>query len=92
MVVRFSAHAQDKLSVRKVTEQDVIGVIENPSEQLEDIEHSLKVAIGPLNARSLVVIYRTIGNDVKVITVYHTRKLEKLIRAKINRGAWRRVE
>jgi hypothetical protein len=55
-----------------------------------DIENNVKVAVGPMNGRSLVVVYRIVDAEVKVIMVYHTRKLEKLISSKTKRGAWRK--
>ena len=41
--------------------------------------------------RFLTVVYRITGEDVKVITVYHTRKIEKLISSKLQRKAWRKI-
>jgi hypothetical protein len=44
-------------------------------------------AIGPVNARYLAVVYRVANADIKVVTVYNARKLEKLLSSKTRRGA-----
>lgn len=66
-------------------------VIANPIESYEDMEHNLTVAIGSLDSRTLVVVYEGLDEDVMVITVYHTRKIEKVVSSKIGRGAWRKI-
>ncbi len=80
-----------KLSTRDVSRKDVEHVVANPDHLYEDIEHDTKAAIGSQDGTSLVVIYSLLNGDIKVITVYHTRKIEKLVSAKIERGAWRRT-
>jgi uncharacterized DUF497 family protein len=66
-------------------------VIAHPSELFEDTEHRCEVALGTTGDKLLVAVYRRVDNDIKVITVYHTRKLDKLVLAKLQRGAWRRI-
>jgi uncharacterized DUF497 family protein len=91
LVVRYSDHAEQKLASRGVRREDVERVIANPKEWFKDSEHEARVAIGPLDGRFLVVVYRTVNGDTRVITVYHTRKLDKLVSSKIQRGVWREL-
>ena len=92
MVVTYSVHAEQKLLMRKVRREDVERVITNPAEVYEDTEHNASVAIGSVDGKALVVIYQSVGNAKKVITVYHTLKIEKLVSSKTERGAWRRIQ
>ncbi len=91
MVVTYSAHADHKLLMRKVKREEVARVIANPTEVYEDTEHNASVAIGSVDGKALVVVYQSVGNAKKVITVYHTLKIGKLVSSKTRRGAWRRI-
>jgi uncharacterized DUF497 family protein len=91
LVVIYSAHAEQKLSTRSIRREDVDRVITNPNELFEDTEHKAKVAVGRLDAMFLFAVYQHVNDDVKVITVYCARKLEKLVTSKVQRGAWRRI-
>lgn len=88
LAVEYSAHAEEKLSTRRVSKEEVKKLIDRPKQRFLDIEHNAEVAVGPLKGRSLVVIYHRANADIKVITVFHARKLEKLISSKTKRGAW----
>jgi hypothetical protein len=65
--------------------------IATPTALFEDVEHGARVAVRALDEKSLIVVYRAAGDDTKVITVYHTRNLERLVLSKTERGAWRRL-
>ena len=91
MIVEYSAHAEQKLSARSIRKEDVKRIIVDSKQKFVDVEHEAKVAIGPVEDRSVIVIYRMVKADVKVITVYHTRKLEKLLSSKMERGVWREI-
>jgi hypothetical protein len=91
LAVEYSAHAEQKLYVRRITKQDVERTIIESKQRYTDVENNAEVAVGPVNARYLVVVYRVANADIKVMTVYHARKLEKLLSSKIRRGAWRKV-
>jgi len=64
----------------------------SPTDLFEDTEHNCKVAVGMTNHKLLVAVFRRVDNGIKATTVYHTRKLDKLISAKLQRGAWRRIQ
>jgi hypothetical protein len=66
-------------------------VIIESRQRYVDVENNAKVAIGSVNARYLVVVYRVVDADIKGMTVYHARKLEKLLLSKPKRGAWRKA-
>ena len=90
MTVRYSVHAEEKLSARSIRKEDVERVIVESQQQFVDVEHDAKVAIGPVDDRSVIVVYRMVNADIKVITVYHTRKLE-IVSSKMERGAWKEI-
>ena len=91
MAVEYSAHAKEKLSIRRVSKKEVEKLIGESKQRFVDIEHDAEVAVGPVKGRSLVVIYRKVNADIKVIAVFYARKLEKLILSKIGRSAWRKT-
>lgn len=92
MVIAFSSHAEQKLSTRAVRRRDVERVLARPDEAFEDTEHGAEVAVGKVDGKFLVAVFLRVDNNIKVITVYHTRRLEKLVSSKLQRGAWRRVK
>ena len=92
MVITFSSHAEQKLSARAIRRRDVERILARPDEVFEDTEHNAEVAVGKVDSKFLVAVYLRANNSIKVITVYHTRKLEKLVTSKLQRGAWRRVK
>ena len=91
MVIAYSSHAKQKLLIRRIIREDVESVIAHPAELFEDTEHGCEVSVGRTDGKVLVAVYQKLDKDIKVITVYHTRKLDKLVSAKLQRGAWRRI-
>jgi len=91
LVIAYSSHAKQKLLIRRISREDVESLIAHPTELFEDIEHDCEVSVGTIGDKLLVAVYQKLDKDIKVITVYHTRKLDKLVSAKLQRGAWRRI-
>jgi hypothetical protein len=77
---------------RNVRIADVYATIKSPDEVYEDVEHGTIVAIKKINAKSLILAYKMEAEIVKVITLYYTTKFDRLLRAKMVRGAWKRVK
>jgi len=71
--------------------QHIRRTLKNPNELYEDAEHSISIAIKKVNEKSVILVYRREGGLVKVITLYYTTKLDRLVRAKTGRGAWRKT-
>jgi len=92
LVIAFSSHAEQKLSARAIRRRDVERILARPDEAFEDREHDAEVAVGKVDSKFLVAVFLRVDNNIRVITVYHTRKLEKLVSSKLQRGAWRRVK
>ena len=92
MAVQFSRHALEKMRRRKVKTSDVYATIKSPDEVYEDVEHGMMVAVKKVNAKSVILAYRMEAGVVKVITLYYTTKLDRLLKAKTVRGAWKRVK
>jgi len=92
MAVQFSRHALEKMHRRNVKTSDVYATIKSPDEVYEDIEHRTVVAVKKVNAKSVILAYKMEAGIVKVITLYYTTKLDRLVGAKTVRGAWKRVK
>jgi hypothetical protein len=58
----------------------------------EDVEHGVTISIKKVNEKSVMLAFRSEGGLVKVITLYYTSKLDRLVKAKTGRGAWRRIK
>ena len=50
------------------------------------------IAIKKMNEKSIILAYKKEGRLVKVITLYYTTKLDRLIISKMVRGAWRKTK
>jgi len=92
MSVQFSRHALEKMRRRNLKTSDVYATIKSPDEVYEDVEHGTVVAVKKVNAKSVILAYRMEAGVVKVITLYYTTKLDRLLKAKTVRGAWKRVK
>lgn len=92
MEVRFSRHAVEKMHRRDVKVSDIHLTLKFPDEVYEDIEHGTFVAVKKIDAKSIVLAYTVDGEAVKVITLYYTTKLDRLLEAKLVRGAWKKIK
>ena len=71
---------------------DVYGALGVPDELYEDVEHGTLVAVKKVYDKFVIVAYREEDSVVKVITVYYSFKFDRLLRAKMVRGAWKRIK
>jgi hypothetical protein len=92
MSAEFSYHALEKMRSRYARISDVIATLTSPDEVYEDVGHETLVAVKKINARSIIVVYREEDGVAKVITLYYTTKLDRFIRAKMVRGAWKKTK
>jgi len=92
MSVQFSRHALEKMRRRNVKTADVYATLKSPDEVYEDVEHGTMVAVKKVNGKSIILSYKMEAEVVKVITLYYTTKLDRLLKAKTVRGAWKRVK
>ena len=65
--------------------------LQSPDELYEDVEHGVMIAIKKVNERSIVLAYKREGSLVKVITLYYTTKLDRLVKVKMVRRAWKKI-
>lgn len=92
MSVQFSHHALEKMRLRKVKALYVYETLKSPGEVYEDAEHGTMIAVKKVNVRSIIIAYNREAETVKVITLYYTTKLDRLLKAKMERGAWKKVK
>ena len=92
MSVRFSSHALEKMHRRNVKTSDVYATLKAPDKVYEDVEHETLIALKKVNDKFIILAYRMENSVVKVITLYYTTKLDRLLKTKTVRGAWKRVK
>jgi len=92
LTIRFSRHALEKAHRRGIQISHIHQTLKNPDELYEDVEHGILIAIKKINERSIILAYRKEAKLVKVITLYYTTKLDRLIKSKVARGAWRKTK
>ena len=92
MEVQFSRHALEKIQRRNVKIPDIYATLKFPDDVYEDLEHGTSVALKKVNAKFIVVIYKVEDEVVKIITLYYTTKLDRLLKAKLRRGAWKKIK
>lgn len=92
MTIQFSRHALEKAHRRSVQISHIHKTLKNPDEQYEDVEHRAMIAIKKVNEKSIILAYRKEAKLVKIITLYYTTRLDRLIKSKTVRGAWRKIK
>jgi hypothetical protein len=90
--VKFSDHAEEKMRIRNIKAFDVYATLRMPDQLFEDLEHGTMVGVKKANGNSIIVAYRLEVDVAKVITLFYTSKLDKLVRSKMVRGAWKKVK
>lgn len=85
-------HALEKMRRRNVKALDIRATLKFPDEVYEDVEHGTFVAIKKIDIKSIVLVYTAKDEVVKVITLYYTTKLNRFLKAKLVRGAWKKIK
>ena len=75
---------------RGVKKADILAALKEPDSVYDDIEHGTLDSIKRIDCNSITVAYNLESDGAKVITLFYTTKLDKLIRAKTVRGAWKK--
>jgi Domain of unknown function (DUF4258) len=86
--LEFSRHGTQKMRDRAVKRQDIIAAVDSPDSEYDDVESDARVAVKQIDQKYLVVVYAIEEKRNRVITVYHASKVDRLIRRKVQRGAW----
>ena len=87
-ISKFSIHAREKMHSRNVKVSDVHATLTFPDALYEDVEHGTHIAIKKVNGNSIILAYKMENDGAKVITLFYTTKLDKLLKTKTARGAW----
>lgn len=88
--IKFSLHAKEKMRSRGVKKADILAALREPDNVYDDAENGTIVSIKKVNGNSIIAAYKVEGDGAKVITIFYTTKLDKLIKAKTARGAWKK--
>ncbi|MGQ9469151.1 MAG: DUF4258 domain-containing protein [Nitrososphaerales archaeon] len=92
MTIQFSHHALEKAHRRGVSMSRIYQALKTPDELYEDIEHKTLVAVKKTDEKYIILAYRKEAELVKLITIYYTTKLDKIIKSKTVRGVWKRIK
>ncbi len=76
------------MRARRVSKHNVAATINYPDFVYEDVESNALVAVRRIEGRTVIVIYAVREGRNRVITVYHTSEVDRLIRRKLERKAW----
>jgi hypothetical protein len=88
--IRLTRHALERMALRGVSMGELeLALAGRPS--YRDASGA-EVHIRKLDDHTLVVIAERVGDALKVITVYKARRVDKLIRSKVRKGLWERLE
>jgi len=91
MTIQLSHHALEKAHRRGVNISHIYQTLKTPDDIYEDVEHNTTVAVKKTDNKYMILAYREERELVKIITLYYTTRLERLIKSKTVRGAWKRV-
>ncbi|MDJ0269487.1 MAG: DUF4258 domain-containing protein [Aigarchaeota archaeon] len=89
--IELTRHAEEKIRVRRVDMNDVLQIISRPNMLFRDVESDTLVAIGIIGQRMLVIVFTRRDDMVRIVTVYYSSSVDKLIRRKVDRGVWVRA-
>jgi hypothetical protein len=88
-LIRYTKHALERMALRGISISDVESALEiHPSYRDKS---GADIYIKKLNNYTLVVIAHRKGDIFRVITVYRARRIDKLIKSKVNKGSWERL-
>ncbi|MBS7656214.1 hypothetical protein KEJ50_06960 [Candidatus Bathyarchaeota archaeon] len=94
-MIKYSIHARDKLKLLSefsIDESIVEKSLIEPNEVYYDSLLSSAIAVKKLNEDAGVIIaFVKEDKDIKVLTIYYTTKLNKVVNAKIRGGRWIKV-
>jgi hypothetical protein len=75
---------------RNVKASDAYETITAPDVIYDDVEHETIIAIKKVNGNSIILAYKMENDGAKVITLFYTSKLDRLVKTKVARGAWKK--
>lgn len=86
MGVVISEHALERMRKRKVSEEEVMEVLENPEEIFYDTQTGYFVAVRKRNRKWLIVVYIS-GREIRVVTVVITSKFN-IVENRVKTERW----
>ena len=89
--IELTKHAEEKIRARAVDINDILQIISRPNMLFHDVESDALVAIGIIGQRTLVIVFTRRNDIVRIVTVYYSSSIDKLIRRKVDRGVWVRA-
>jgi len=86
--IELSDHALEKLQSHKIKKEQVIETISSPDSLFHDVESDALIAIKLIRGKHIVVVYSKRQSIFRIVTAYHSTKVDRLMSRKQQRGAW----
>lgn len=90
-MVDYTEHALFQMKSRLVSKQMIETALDEPDETYEDLQYKNTVCIKYIHNMTLLVFFRRIGRDVRVVSTFYTTKANKVIEGKVRRGLWKKA-
>jgi len=84
--IELTRHAKEKIWARGVNINDILQIINRPNMLFCDVESDALVAIVIIGQRTLVIVFTRRNDIVRIVTVYYSSSIDKLIIRKVDRG------
>jgi len=92
MRLRYSAHAEEKIRIRKLSKDEIRLTLEDPDYRFYDVATNANVAVkeivGPGEKIGLVVVFTVTREGFRIVTVFPVKDLSGEIRRKVNSRRW----
>ncbi len=90
-MIDYTEHALYQMRSRSVSKEIVESTLNEPDEIYEDIQYKNMVCIKNIRNTTLLVFFRIIGRDRKIVSTFYTTKANKVIEGKVRRGLWKKA-
>ncbi len=90
-MIDYTEHALYQMRSRSVSKGMVETALNEPDEIYEDIQYKNIVCIKYIHKTTLLVFFRRIGRDIKVVSTFYTTKANKVVEGKVRRGLWKKA-
>jgi len=90
-MIDYTEHALFQMKPRSVSKAMVESALSEPDETYQDIQYKNIVCIKYMHNATLLVFFRRIGKDTKVVSTFYTTKANKVIEGKVRRGLWKKA-
>ncbi|MCE4614978.1 MAG: DUF4258 domain-containing protein [Desulfurococcales archaeon] len=91
MKIAYSRHAELRVSIREIGENEVAEVLSNPVNVYYDIVTDTLISVGKRTGRKdhwLIVVYKKKNDTYRIVTVIDTKNIDRIVEKKTISGRW----